>query len=200
MAFDPWKYIEAPGIPAPTKPAAGSAIQSAREPWRQMATTGPAPAEQVLRHLLAITPMFAYHSSGAYPSNVIVVQPEALSATDKALLDAHRGAIFKMLAEREAPPPHSCRRCDLLYLGAKVLGVELPPLIAWNYPNKWAPRMVNIRPAKFYGARSQPLIQRDVSGRDPAMLPLVRNVVAVACAALGLDLTGVLSSTFRDLA
>ena len=97
-------------------------------------------------------------------------------------------------------PSHSCMRCDILRVGAAVLGVPVQPLISWNYPNVWLPwTRPGITPARNYGDRSLPMTERDLSARDPALLPQMRGVVIGGCQALGLNANEVFSTVFKDM-
>ncbi len=63
-------------------------------------------------------------------------------------------------------------RCDILRVGAAVLGVPVQPLISWNYPNVWLPStQTRHHASQDYGDRSLPMTERDLSARDQAVLP-----------------------------
>lgn len=133
--------------------------------------------------------------TGATGTGIKVAPSSGLTDREVRGLRRLRPFVVVILTSRN----HACPRCAMIRVGAAALRVDPEPLMGWLHPNKWVPWIKDIRPARNFGPRSEPMMVRDESQRDPAMLPRMLEVIAAASCTLGTTTEAALSTTFKDL-
>jgi hypothetical protein len=152
----------------------------------------------VFDQLAAKASLFPHHGL-AYLARMVVRHTDRLNGRDFDLLAKYQKPILKLLALHEPPPNHSCKRCDLLIVGARMIGADIHQINAWTNPNAWTTWESGVQPARSSGKYSAPMPVRDLSVRDPAPRPRVLEVIAAGCRALDLRVDEVLATTFKDV-
>jgi hypothetical protein len=134
-------------------------------------------------------------ATGATGTGIAVRPASGLTGREVRGMRRLRPFVIAILTSRN----HACPRCSLIRVGAAALRVDPAPLMEWLHPNKWVPWIKDIRPAKDFGPRAEPMMIRDEGQRDPAVMPRVTEAIMAGAAELGITAERALGEIFKDL-